>query len=98
MLQVGENIVFHVRSNKYVEYLNYVIINSGKVLATNTVKMAPYNMRTFHLLVRKEMELVSTLLVWHVDSEGYVVAQSLPFPVGNEGENLVSLSIDLYAE
>ena len=92
MLQVGENIVFHVRSNKYVEHLNYVIINSGSVLASNTVKLAPYNMRTFHLLVRKEMAPLSTLLVWHVDSVGYVVAQSLPFPVYNKGGNLVSCS------
>ena len=91
-MQVGENIVFHVRSNKYVEHLNYVISNSGKVLESSSIRLAPYNMRTFHVLVTKEMAPLTTLLVWHMDSAGYVVAQSLPFPVDtSKGKhNLVS--------
>ena len=84
--------MFHVRSNKYVEHLNYVISNSGKVLESSSIRLAPYNMRTFHVLVTKEMAPLTTLLVWHMDRAGYVVAQSLPFPVDtSKGKhNLVS--------
>ena len=81
MLQIGENIVFHVRSNKYVEHLNYMITNSGKVLEASTIRLAPYNMKTFHVMVTKEMAPVSKLTVWHIDSSGYLIVQVLTFSV-----------------
>ena len=82
--------MFHVRSNKHVDGLNYVISNSGKMLESSTIKLAPYSMRTFHVLVTQEMAPVSSIMVWHVDSAGYVVVQSLHFPVEKDGQSLVS--------
>ena len=81
VLQVGENIVFHVRSNKYVHHLNYVITNNGKVLESSTIKLAPHNIRTFHVMVREEMMPLATIMVWHLDSVDNVTIQSLSFPV-----------------
>ena len=99
VLQVGENIVFHVRSNKYVHHLNYVITNNGKVLESSTIKLAPHNIRTFHVMVREEMMPLATIMVWHLDSVDNVTIQSLSFPVSiDEGEHsLVSKNIIIMA-
>ena len=84
--------MFHARSNKYVHHLNYVITNNGKVLESSTIKLAPHNIRTFHVQGREEMVPLATIMVWHLDTVGNLTTQSLSFPVGT-GErkpNLVS--------
>ena len=78
--QIGENIVFHVRSNFNVQMLNYVLISKNVILTTGRIIM-DYTIKTFFIQIEKQMSPASTLLVYCLDQNGEFLSDSIYFPV-----------------
>ena len=68
-------------SNNHVPELRYLLVSSGAVTNSGTIHLGSYSVRTFHLLLTKEMYPVSTLMVWCLDTHGRLIAQHITFPV-----------------
>ncbi|XP_063238725.1 CD109 antigen-like [Bacillus rossius redtenbacheri] len=91
--KVGEYIIFHVQSNFYLEFFNFVIMSKGIVLLTGQYNMQ-VTVRTFAVTLSAEMAPVATVLVYHVGRYGDVVADSLTFPVNGISRNNFTVFIN----
>lgn len=88
MFKVGEFIIFHIRANYYIEKFNYLIISKGSVLLTGDEVMES-SICTMAVTLSAEMAPVATIVVWHVERNGDVTADSLTFPVNGISRNKV---------
>ncbi|XP_018320205.1 CD109 antigen [Agrilus planipennis] len=91
--QVGEYIIFHIRSNYFIEYFNYMIMSKGMVLLAAQEDMK-YNVQTMAVTLSAEMAPAATVVVWHVDRYGDVTADSLTFPVNGISRNKFTVLIN----
>ena len=81
-------------SNNHVPELRYLLVSSGAVTNSGTIHLGSYSVRTFHLLLTKEMYPVSTLLVWCLDTHGRLITQHITFPVfETSAQVMVSFSL-----
>lgn len=78
--KVGEFIIFHVRSNYYVESFSYVVISKGMVLLAGQEKMTS-RIKTFAVPLSAEMAPTATVLVYDLARDREIIADSLTFPV-----------------
>lgn len=88
--KVGEYIIFHIRSNYYVEKYNWLIISKGIVLLTGDEVMED-SVSTIAVPLSAEMAPAATVVVWHVMQNGDVTADSLTFPINGISRNKVCL-------
>ncbi|CAB3251025.1 unnamed protein product [Arctia plantaginis] len=91
--RVGEYVIFHVQSNFYMEYFNYVVMSKGIILTSGQENMQE-GVRTFAVTVSAEMAPVATALVWSADRRGAVLADSLTFPVNGISRNNFTVFIN----
>ncbi|KAJ8949269.1 hypothetical protein NQ318_022783 [Aromia moschata] len=84
--KVGEYMIFHVRSNYYIEKFNYLIISKGVILLTGEQDMNDF-VSTMAIALSAEMAPVATIVVWHVGRYGDVQVDSLTFPVNGISRN-----------
>ena len=61
--------------------MRYMLVSGGAVTNSGAIHLGSYSVRTFHLLLTKEMYPVSTLVVWCLDTQGILIAQHITFPV-----------------
>lgn len=78
--RIGENVVIHVRSNFNVQMLNYILITKNVILTTGRLIM-DHTIKTFKIQLDKLMSPTSTVLVYCVDNNGEIIADSIHFPV-----------------
>lgn len=91
--KVGEYIIFHIRTNYYIEHFNYIIISKGIVLVIGDEVMKE-SIYTMAIPLSAEMAPVATIVVWYIGRYGDVMADSLTFPVNGISRNKVfSLTI-----
>lgn len=88
--KVGEFIIFHIRANYYIEKFNYLVISKGIVLLTGDEVMES-SICTMAVTLSAEMAPVATIVVWHVERNGDITADSLTFPVNGISRNKVSI-------
>lgn len=67
------------------------LLSKGIIIHANTETMTS-SIKTFALALSPEMAPSSTIVVYHVASDGEVVADSLTFPVNGISRNKVSKS------
>ncbi|KAF5272540.1 hypothetical protein FQA39_LY07864 [Lamprigera yunnana] len=91
--RVGEYIIFHIRSNYYVERFNYLIISKGIVLLTGDKDMKE-NIYTMAVTLNAEMAPMATIVIWHTGKYGDITADSLTFPVNGISRNKFSVLIN----
>ncbi|XP_057663740.1 CD109 antigen [Diorhabda carinulata] len=91
--RVGEYIIFHIRSNYYIEKYSYLIISKGIVLVTGDQDMGDY-VSTMALALSAEMAPVATIVVWHVGHNGDLTVDSLTFPVNGISRNKFKVFIN----
>nr|CAI5865848.1 unnamed protein product [Callosobruchus analis] len=84
--RVGEYMIFHIRSNYYIEKFSYLIISKGIVLLTGDQDMNDF-VSTMAIVLSAEMAPVATIVVWHVGKHGDVEVDSLTFPVNGISRN-----------
>ena len=73
--------MFHVSSNKHVSELKWLLVSSGHVTGSGSVDLQSWRTRSWHLALTTDMYPVSTLIVWHIDIRGKMLAEKLTFPV-----------------
>ncbi|KAL1513271.1 hypothetical protein ABEB36_002700 [Hypothenemus hampei] len=91
--KVGEFIIFHIRSNYYIEKFNYLIIAKGIVLVTGDQDMSDF-VSTMSIVLSAEMAPVATIVVWHVGRYGDITVDSLTFPVNGISRNKFKVLIN----
>ncbi|CAH2000434.1 unnamed protein product [Acanthoscelides obtectus] len=84
--KVGEYMIFHIRSNYYIDKFSYLIISKGIVLLTGDQDMNDF-VSTMAIVLSAEMAPVATIVVWHVGKHGDVEVDSLTFPVNGISRN-----------
>ncbi|CAH2004526.1 unnamed protein product [Acanthoscelides obtectus] len=78
--------IFHIRSNYYIDKFSYLIISKGIVLLTGDQDMNDF-VSTMAIVLSAEMAPVATIVVWHVGKHGDVEVDSLTFPVNGISRN-----------
>ncbi|XP_045471389.1 CD109 antigen [Harmonia axyridis] len=91
--EVGEFMIFHIRSNYYISSFQYLIISKGIVLLADTQDMNDF-VSTLAIGLSAEMAPVATMVVWHVNRYGYVTVDSLTFPVNGISRNKFQVFIN----
>ncbi|CAG9820933.1 unnamed protein product [Phaedon cochleariae] len=91
--KVGEYMIFHIRSNYFIEKYNYLIISKGIVLLTGDQDMGDY-VSTMAIALSAEMAPVATIVVWHVGRYGDLQVDSLTFPVNGISRNKFKVFIN----
>uniref|UniRef100_A0AAR5PB89 NTR domain-containing protein n=2 Tax=Dendroctonus ponderosae TaxID=77166 RepID=A0AAR5PB89_DENPD len=91
--QVGEFMIFHIRSNYYVDKFNYLIIAKGIILITGDQDMNDF-VSTMSIALSAEMAPVATIVVWHVGRYGDLAVDSLTFPVNGISRNKFKVLIN----
>lgn len=91
--KVGEYVIFHVQSNFYLEFFNFIVMSKGIILLTGQQVMQ-HSVRTFAVTLSAEMAPVATVVVYHVGRYGDVVADSLTFPVNGISRNNFTVFIN----
>lgn len=84
--------IFHIRSNYYIEKFNYLIISKGIVLLTGDQDMNDF-VSTMAIALSAEMAPVATIVVWHVGKYGDIQVDSLTFPVNGISRNKVEIDL-----
>ncbi|XP_064537574.1 CD109 antigen [Drosophila montana] len=90
---VGEYIIFHIRTNFYLEEFNYLIMSKGVILINDREPIIE-GIRTIAVVLSAEMAPVATLVVWKITQQGQVVADSLTFPVNGISRNNFTVYIN----
>ncbi|KAM8717393.1 hypothetical protein ACLKA7_004140 [Drosophila subpalustris] len=90
---VGEYIIFHIRTNFYLEEFNYLIMSKGVILI-NDRETITEGIRTIAVVLSAEMAPMATLVVWKITQQGQVVADSLTFPVNGISRNNFTVYIN----
>lgn len=90
--KVGEYIIFHVRSNYYVEKFDWLIISKGIILLTGDEVMED-SVFTMAIPLSAEMAPAATIVVWHVTQYGDISADSLTFPINGISRNKVIITL-----
>ncbi|XP_034097633.1 CD109 antigen [Drosophila albomicans] len=90
---VGEYIIFHIRTNFYLEEFNYLIMSKGVILI-NDRETITEGIRTIAVVLSAEMAPMATLVVWKITTQGQVVADSLTFPVNGISRNNFTVYIN----
>ncbi|EDW64840.1 CD109 antigen [Drosophila virilis] len=90
---VGEYIIFHIRTNFYLEEFNYLIMSKGVILINDRETIIE-GIRTIAVVLSAEMAPVATLVVWKITQQGQVVADSLTFPVNGISRNNFTVYIN----
>lgn len=80
--------IFHIRSNYYIEKFSYLIISKGIILLTGDQDMGDY-VSTMAIALSAEMAPVATIVAWHVGHNGDLTVDSLTFPVNGISRNKV---------
>ena len=57
------------------------MVSSGAVTRGGVISLGEYSVRTFHIIMTREMFPVSTLVLWSVDLLGHITSHQLTFPV-----------------
>ena len=57
------------------------MVSSGAVTRGGVISLGEYSVRTFHIIMTREMFPVSTLVLWSVDHLGHITSHQLTFPV-----------------
>ncbi|XP_055836830.1 CD109 antigen-like [Episyrphus balteatus] len=91
--EVGEYIIFHIRTNFFVRSFNYLIVSKGVVILSDEETMEEGS-HTMAVTLCAEMAPVATIIVWKVTQQGQVVADSLSFPVNGLSRNNFNLHIN----
>ncbi|XP_016968593.1 CD109 antigen [Drosophila biarmipes] len=90
---VGEYIIFHIRTNFYLEEFNYLIMSKGVILV-NDRETITEGIKTIAVVLSSEMAPVATMVVWKINQQGQVVADSLTFPVNGISRNNFTVYIN----
>ncbi|ERL95681.1 hypothetical protein D910_00111, partial [Dendroctonus ponderosae] len=85
--------IFHIRSNYYVDKFNYLIIAKGIILITGDQDMNDF-VSTMSIALSAEMAPVATIVVWHVGRYGDLAVDSLTFPVNGISRNKFKVLIN----
>jgi len=85
--------IFHIRSNYYIERFNYLIIAKGIVLVTGDEDMNDF-VSTMSIVLSAEMAPTATMVVWHVGRYGDLTVDSLTFPVNGISRNKFQVLIN----
>ncbi|CAH0551728.1 unnamed protein product [Brassicogethes aeneus] len=91
--RVGEYMIFHIRSNYFIEKFNYLIIAKGIILLTGDQDMNDF-VSTMSISLSAEMAPVATMVVWHVGRYGDITVDSLTFPVNGISRNKFKVFIN----
>ncbi|XP_076358221.1 CD109 antigen-like isoform X2 [Tachypleus tridentatus] len=84
--KVREFVIFHVRSDYFVENFSYVVISKGILLLAGKEKMTS-SIKTFAVAITPEMTPTATIVIYDIAREGVVIADSLTFPVDGFSRN-----------
>lgn len=90
---VGEYIIFHIRTNFYLEDFNYLIMSKGVILM-NDRETITEGIRTIAVVLSAEMAPMATIVVWKITLAGQIVADSLTFPVNGISRNNFTVYIN----
>lgn len=90
---VGDYIIFHIRTNFYLEEFNYLIMSKGVILI-NDRETITEGIRTIAVVLSAEMAPMATMVVWKINQQGQVVADSLTFPVNGISRNNFTVYIN----
>uniref|UniRef100_A0A0K2TMG2 Macroglobulin complementrelated CG7586PAlike [Tribolium castaneum] n=1 Tax=Lepeophtheirus salmonis TaxID=72036 RepID=A0A0K2TMG2_LEPSM len=79
---IGDNIIFHVHSNFFLEGFQVAIISSSRnIIETRYIMMGQSSLKTFHQIATEAMAPESTLIIWVVTPEGNLVSAATRFTV-----------------
>ena len=88
--KVGENMIFHVRSNHFLEDFYLVIIADGRLLTAKPISMGLSKLRTFHERITSDMTPSVSFVLWHIDKSGTLVHTSLTVQTTSKTNTSVS--------
>ncbi|XP_053203111.1 CD109 antigen-like isoform X2 [Panonychus citri] len=91
--KVGEYIIFHVRSNYFVDRFSYAIVSKGIILTTGREEM-PTNIKTFSVTLSPEMAPSSTIVIYNIARGGEVISDALTFSVNGISRNNFTISLN----
>lgn len=84
--------IFHIRSNYFIDRFNYLIISKGIILVNGDETMEDF-VHSMSITLSAEMAPIATIVVWHVGRYGDVTVDSLTFPVNGISRNKVRLAL-----
>ncbi|XP_037809897.1 CD109 antigen [Lucilia sericata] len=90
---VGEYIIFHIRTNFFLEEFHYLIMSKGVILM-NDRETITEGIKTIAVVLSAEMAPVATIVVWKITQQGQIVADSLTFPVNGISRNNFTVYIN----
>ncbi|KAM7353925.1 macroglobulin complement-related [Cochliomyia hominivorax] len=90
---VGEYIIFHIRTNFFLEDFHYLIMSKGVILV-NDRETINEGIKTIAVVLSAEMAPVATIVVWKITKQGQIVADSLTFPVNGISRNNFTVYIN----
>ncbi|XP_055919076.1 CD109 antigen-like [Eupeodes corollae] len=91
--EVGEYIIFHIRTNFFLRSFNYLIVSKGVVVLSDEEAMEEGS-HTMAVTLSAEMAPVATIVVWKVTQQGQIVVDSLSFPVNGLSRNNFSFHVN----
>ncbi|XP_076260328.1 macroglobulin complement-related isoform X2 [Rhynchophorus ferrugineus] len=91
--RVGEFVIFHIRSNYFIDKFSYLIVAKGIVLVTGDQDMVDF-VNTMSIALSAEMAPIATIVVWHVGRYGELTVDSLTFPVNGISRNKFKVFIN----
>ncbi|XP_028967435.1 CD109 antigen [Galendromus occidentalis] len=92
--KVGEYIIFHVRSNYYVESFQYLIMAKGVIIKSSVESMTT-SIRTFAVTLTKQMAPKALIIVYDLTADDKLLADSLEFSVDAIASTEMSVRTDV---
>ena len=91
VLQVGDSVIFHARSNFPLSEFHFVLYSRGQIVTSQQIKSnSGSRLVTFDAMATSEMTPSAKGMIWMADRDGRVVSAETTLVVGSQDKKAVS--------
>ena len=93
----GEYGIFHVYANFYMKSFKYIVVSKGNILVTGEELVTGMlrSVTTFSVSLSPEMSPSCNIIVYHITSDGEIVADSVSLPIQGINRAKLTLKVNL---
>ena len=93
LLQVGDSVIFHARSNFPLSEFHFVLYSHGQIVTSQQIKSSSGSrLVTFDAMATSEMTPSAKGMIWMADRDGRVVSAETTLVVASQDKKAVSSS------
>ena len=93
VLQVGDSVIFHARSNFPLSEFHFILYSHGQIVTSQRIRSnSGSRLVTFDAMATSEMTPSAKGMIWMADRDGRVVSAETTLVVGSQDKKAVSSS------